>query len=145
MWTLPGLLPGGIRRRAENIWGLVGLRALPHQPVAGAGSPVVEMVHKVRYRGNPSSVAVLDSLIRAEGLRVQHRQIVEQHGAQQDIVDIVLYVDDPDDDGAIGTSSAAPIPTRIQTAIAKLRTSVPRAQVELVAAHTRSPNLSLRA
>ena len=101
------------------------------------------MVHKVRYRGSPSSVVVLDSLLLGEGLRVEHREIVEQQGAQQDIVDVVLYVDDPDVDGALGSSSEALITPKIETAIAKLRISVPRAQAEIVVRHNRSGNMSL--
>ena len=98
------------------------------------------MVQKVRYRGNPSSVAVLDSLLRNEGLRVEHREIVEQHDVSQDIVDVVVYVDDPDVNGAIGTSPEALIQPRIETAIAKLRISVPRAQAQIVATHNGPPH-----
>ena len=94
------------------------------------------MVLKVRYRGNPSSVAVLDSLLRDEGLRVEHREIVERQGVSQDIVDVVVYVDDPDVKGALGTTSLETlIQPRIETAIAKLRLSVPRAQAQIVATH----------
>lgn len=98
------------------------------------------MVHKVRYRGNPSSVGVLDSLLRDEGLHVEHREIVESRGVSQDIVDVVVYVDDPDVNGAVGTSPAMLIQPRIETAIAKLRVSVPRAQVQIVATHNRPPH-----
>jgi hypothetical protein len=91
------------------------------------------MVLKVRYRGNPSSVGVLDSLLRDEGLRVEHREIVEHRAASRDIVDVVIYVDDPDVDRAVGTSPEALIQPRIETAIAKLRISVPRAQAQIVA------------
>ena len=91
-------------------------------------------MHKVRYRGSPSAVAVLDSLLRDEGLTVEHREIVERQGGQQDIVDVVLYVDDPVNT-APGTSSEALIHPRIETAIAKLRISVPRAQAQIVATH----------
>jgi hypothetical protein len=100
-------------------------------------------MQKVRYRGSPSSVGVLDTLLRSEGLRVEHREILEQHGVQQDIVDVVLYVDDPDLHGALGTSSEALITPKIETAIAKLRASVPRAQAQIVATHNRSPHTSL--
>jgi hypothetical protein len=100
------------------------------------------MVQKVRYRGNPSSVGVLDSLLRNEGLRVEHREIVERPGFQQDIVDVVLYVDDPDAN-ALGTSSEALITPKINTAITKLRASVPRAQAQIVATNNRSTHASL--
>jgi hypothetical protein len=98
------------------------------------------MVLKVRYRGNPSSVGVLDSLLRDEGLRVEHREIVEHQGASRDIVDVVIYVDDPDLDGAVGTSPEALIQPRIETAIAKLRISVPRAQAQIVATNYGTSN-----
>jgi hypothetical protein len=102
------------------------------------------MVQKVRYRGNPSSVGVLDSLLRNEGLRVEHREIVERPGFQQDIVDVVLYVDDPDANNALGTSSEALITPKINRAITKLRASVPRAQAQIVVTHNnRSPHASL--
>ena len=55
-------------------------------------------VVKVRYRGSPGSIRLFDSLLRDEGLQVDHRQIVEQPGVQQDIVDVVMYVADPDVD-----------------------------------------------
>jgi len=97
------------------------------------------MVQKVRYRGSPSSVGVLDSLLRDQGLQVDHREIVDQHGAQGDIVDVVIYIDDPDGNGALGTSSEALMKPKIEAAITKLRVSVPRAQVQIVAPHTR-PN-----
>jgi len=100
-----------------------------------------DMVQKVRYRGSPSSVGVLDSLLRTEGLRVDHREIVGLQG-QHDIADVVLYVDDPDADGAPGTLSEASITSKIETAITKLKASVPRAQVQIVAAHNRSPRAS---
>lgn len=101
------------------------------------------MVHKVRYRGSPSSVGVLDSLLRNEGLRVEHREIVEQQGVQQDIVDVVLYVDDPDVNDALGPSSEALITPKIEIAITKLRASAPRAQAQIVATHNRAPHTSL--
>ena len=98
------------------------------------------MVLKVRYRGNPSSVGVLDSLLRDEGLRGEHREIGEHQGASRDIVDVVIYVDDPDVDGAVGTSPEAQIQPRIETAIAKLRISVPRAQAQIVVTHNGPPH-----
>ena len=98
-------------------------------------------MHKVRYRGSPSSVGVLDSLLRNEGLTVEHREIVERQGAQHDIVDVVVYVDDPDVNGALGSSSEALIQPRIETAIAKLRISVPRAQVQIVATRSGLPHV----
>jgi hypothetical protein len=97
------------------------------------------MVHKVRYRGSPSSVGVLDALLRDEGLSVEHREIPERQGVQQDIVDVVVYVEDADVNGAPGTSSDALIEPRIETAIAKLRVSVPRAQAQIVATHNGPP------
>ena len=48
----------------------------------------------------------------------------------------MVYVDDPDVDGAVGTSPEALIQPRIETAIAKLRISVPRAQAQVVATNT---------
>ena len=101
-------------------------------------------MQKVRYRGSPSSVAVLDSLLRDEGLRVDHREIVERQGVSQDIVDVVVYIDDPDVDpdanGAVGASPEALLQPRIETAIAKLRISVPRAQAQIVATHNDPPH-----
>ena len=94
------------------------------------------MVQKVRYRGSPSSVGVLGSLLRDEGLRVEHREVDEQHAARQDIVDVVLYVDDPAENDAPGAPSEALITARIETAISKLRMSVPRAQAQIVARPT---------
>jgi len=93
------------------------------------------MVLKVRLRGSPSSVGVLAALLRDEGLQVEHREIVEQHGTRHDVVDVVLYVDDPD-------VNEAPITAKIETAITKLRMSVPRAQAQIVATN-RSPHTSL--
>jgi hypothetical protein len=93
------------------------------------------MVLKVRLRGSPSSVGVLAALLRDEGLQVEHREIVEQHDTRHDIVDVVLYVDDPDVDEAMITA-------KIETAITKLRMSVPRAQAQIVAT-SRSPHTSL--
>lgn len=101
------------------------------------------MVQKVRYRGSPSSVGVLASLLRDEGLRVEHREIVERQGVQQDIADVVLYVDDPDAIDALGSSLEALITPKIETAIIKLRASVPRAQAQIVATQNRSPHTSL--
>jgi len=93
------------------------------------------MVQKVRYRGSPSSVGVLGALRRDEGLRVEHREVDEQDAARQDIVDVVLYVDDPAENGAPGAPSEA-LTARIETAISKLRLSVPRAQAQIVARPT---------
>ena len=93
------------------------------------------MVQKVRYRGSPSSVGVLGALLRDEGLRVEHRQVDEQDAARQDIVDVVLYVDDPAENDAAGAPSDA-LTARIETAISKLRLSVPRAQAQIVARPT---------
>ena len=90
------------------------------------------MVLKVRYRGSPSSVGVFGSLLRDEGLRVEHREIPERH-VPQDIVDVVFYVDDSVENGAPGTSSEALMTAKIETAISKLRMSVPRAQAQIVA------------
>jgi hypothetical protein len=93
------------------------------------------MVLKVRLRGSPSSVGVLAALLRDEGLQVEHREIVEQQDTRHDIVDVVLYVDDTVVDEALMTS-------KIDTAITKLRMSVPRAQAQIVATN-RSPHTSL--
>jgi len=93
------------------------------------------MVQKVRYRGSPSSVGVLGALLRDEGLRVEHREVDEQDAARQDIVDVVLYVDDPAENDAAGAPSEA-LTARIETAISKLRLSVPRAQAQIVARPT---------
>jgi hypothetical protein len=90
------------------------------------------MVLKVRYRGSPSSVGVFGSLLRDEGLRVEHREIPERH-VPQDIVDVVFYVDDSVENGAPGASSEALITPQIEAAISKLRMSVPRAQAQIVA------------
>jgi hypothetical protein len=94
---------------------------------------------KVRYRGSASSIGLLDSLLRDEGLQVDHRQIVEQPGVQQDIVDVVLYVADPD---ALGTAPAHLIRPKIENAIAALRASVSRAQVEIIATRDAQPRAS---
>jgi hypothetical protein len=94
---------------------------------------------KVRYRGSPSSIGVFDSILRDEGLQVDHRQIVEQLGGQQDIVDVVLYVADPDVNGAPGTAPGPLIKPKIENAIARLRASDPRAQVEIVATRDAQP------
>ena len=96
-------------------------------------------MHKVRYRGSSSSVGVFDSLLRDEGLRVEHRPIAEPPGVQNDLVDVVVYVYDPDVDGALVTTSDAAIMSGIETAIAKLRASVPRAQAQIVVTRTRPP------
>ena len=96
-------------------------------------------MHKVRYRGSPSSVGVFDSLLRDEGLRVEHRAIAEPPGTGPDLVDVVVYVYDPDVDGALGTTSDAVIMSGIETAIAKLRASVPRAQAQIVVTRNRQP------
>jgi len=83
---------------------------------------------------------VLDSLLRDEGLRVEHREIAEQPGVRQDLVDVVVYVyDGLAVDGGLGTSSDALVMSRIETAIAKLRASVPRAQAQLVVTRNRPP------
>jgi len=92
---------------------------------------------KVRYRGSPSSIGLLASLLRDEGLQVDHRQIVEQPGVQQDIVDVVLYVADPDVNGALDAGVLTK--PKIENAIAGLRASVPRAQVEIVATRDAQP------
>ena len=94
---------------------------------------------KVRYRGSASSIVLLDSLLRDEGLQVDHRQIVEQPGVQQDIVDVVLYVADPD---ALGTAPGHLIKPKIENAIAALRASVSRAQVEIIATRDAQPRTS---
>jgi len=94
------------------------------------------MVQKVRYRGSPSSVGVLGSLLRDEGLQVEHREVDEQPDARHDIVDVVLYVDDRAEDGALITA-------RIEAAISKLRMSVPRAQAQIVATQNGPAHTSL--
>ena len=132
MWTVPRLLPGRIRRHAENLRGLVGVPAMQRGRASLSARGIAHMVHKVRYRGSPSSVGVLDSLLRDEGLRVEHREIAEQQGVRQDLVDVVVYVYDPQVDGALGTTSDALIMSGIEAAIAKLRVSVPRAQAQIV-------------
>ena len=97
------------------------------------------MVHKVRLRGSASSVGVLDSLLRDQGLRVEHREIAEQQGVQQDLVDVVIYVNDLDVDDGLATSADSLIMSGIETAIAKLRASVPRAQAQIVVTRNRPP------
>jgi hypothetical protein len=99
------------------------------------------MMHKVRYRGSASSVGVLGSLLRDEGLRAEHREIAERQAVQQDLVDIVVYVYDPDVDGSLGTRCDALVMSGIESAIAKLRVSVPRAQAQIVATRTSSPQV----
>ena len=94
---------------------------------------------KVRYRGSPSSIVHLASLLRDEGLQVDHREIVEQPGVQQDIVDIVLYVADPDVNAAPGAAPGLLIKPKIENAITGLRAIVPRAQVEIVATRAADP------
>ena len=95
------------------------------------------MLHKVRYRGSPTSVAVFDALLRDEGLRVEHRAIGDREGVQPDIADVVIYVDVPDGDAALGPSSVAVITSMIESAITKLRIAVPRAQAQIVATKDR--------
>jgi hypothetical protein len=90
-------------------------------------------VHKVRYRGSSSSVDAFDSLLRDEGLRVEHRAIAERRGVEQDLVDVVVYVSVPDVDGVLDSASDALIISGIQTAIVKLRARAPRAQAQIVA------------
>ena len=94
---------------------------------------------KLRYRGSPSSIGLLDSLLREEGLHVEHRQIVEERGVQQDIVDVVLYVADPDVNGALDAAPGPLTKPKIENAIAGLRATVPRAQVEIVATRDAQP------
>ena len=94
---------------------------------------------KVRYRGSPSSIGLLASLLRDEGLRVDHRTIVEESGVQQDVVDVVLYVADPDVNDALDAAPALLIKPRIENAIAGLRAIVPRAQVEIVETRKTQP------
>jgi len=139
MWTLPWLLPGRIRRRAAVRRGLVGVPALQRRTAERPARGVAHLMHKVRYRGSPSSVGIFDSLLRDEGLRVEHRPIAEPPGTQHDLVDVVVYVYDPAVDGALVTTSDAVIMSGIETAIAKLRASVPRAQAQIVVTHTRPP------
>ena len=81
---------------------------------------------KVRYRGSLASVGLLDELLRDEGLQVDHRQLVEPSGSQQDLVDVVLYVADPVVDGERSTPLEKIIKPKIENALAKLRMSVPR-------------------
>jgi hypothetical protein len=116
----------------------VGVPALSLRPVPPEAG-VVSLGIKIRYRGSPSSIGLLDSLLRDEGLQVERRQIVEQPGVQQDIVDIVLYVADPDVNGALDTAPGPLIKPKIEIAIAALRASVPRAQVEIVATRDAQP------
>ena len=87
---------------------------------------------KVRYRGSASSIGLIDSLLRDEGLRVDHRPIDAQLGVQQDLIDVVLYVADPGVNGEVGATPGRFMKPKIENAIAKLRASVPRAQVEIV-------------
>ncbi len=94
---------------------------------------------KVRYRGSPASIGLLASLLRDEGLQVDHRQIIEQPGVQPDIVDVVLYVADPDVNGAPDGAPGLLIKPKIENAITGLRASVPRAQVEIVATRDVQP------
>ena len=94
---------------------------------------------KVRYRGSPSSIGLLASLLRDEGLKVDHRQIVEQPGVQQDIVDLVLYVADPDVNGSLDAPPGLLTKPKIENAIAGMRAIAPRAQVEIVATRDAQP------
>jgi hypothetical protein len=94
---------------------------------------------KVRYRGSASSVGLLGSLLRDEGLQVDHRQIVEEPGIQQDLIDLVLYVADPDANGALDAAPGLLTKQRIENAIAGLRAVAPRAQVEIVATRVAQP------
>ena len=95
---------------------------------------------KVRYRGSASSVGLIDSLLRDEGLQVDHRPIVAPLGVQQDHIDVVLYVADPDVSGAVDATPERFIKPRIENAIAKLRATVPRAQVEIVPTRDAQPS-----
>ena len=94
---------------------------------------------KVRYRGSPSSIGLFASLLRDQGLNVDHRQIVEQPGVQQDIVDVVLYVAHPDANDALDAAPGPLTKPKIENAIAGLRAIVPRAQVEIVATRSAPP------
>ena len=97
---------------------------------------------KVRYRGSLASVGLLDELLRDEGLQVDHRQLVEPPGSQQDLVDVVLYVADPVVDGDRDVPLEELIKPKIDSALAKLRMSVPRAQAEIVATREQQPPAS---
>ena len=132
MWTLPGLLSGRVRRRAEIRRGLVGVPAVQRRTTMGQARGLAHMVHKVRYRGSPASVGVFDALLRDEGLRVDHREIADRQGVQDDLVDVVVYVSHPDGELGLDATSDVAITSGIETAIAKLRASVPRAQAQIV-------------
>ena len=95
---------------------------------------------KVRYRGSASSIGLIDSLLRDEGLQVDHRPIVVPLGVQQDHIDVVLYVADPDGSGAVDFAPERFIKPKIENAIAKLRATVPRAQVEIVPTRDAQPS-----
>jgi hypothetical protein len=116
----------------------VGVPAVSRRPVS-LEAGVVNSRLKLRYRGSPSSIGLLDSLLRDEGLQVDHRHILEQPGGQRDIVDVVLYVADPDVNDAHGTAPGPLLRSGIENAIAGLRASVPRAQVEIVATREAQP------
>lgn len=98
---------------------------------------------KVRYRGSASSIGLIDSLLRDEGLQVDHRPIAASLGVQQDLIDVVLYVADPDVNGDVGAAPGRFIKPKIENAIAKLRASVPRAQVEIVPTRDARPPASV--
>jgi hypothetical protein len=85
---------------------------------------------KIRYRGSPAPVDVLDALLRAEGLKVDHKPVVVSSAGGDNVVTVVLYIA-----GAGAPSGEEQDPgmrPMVDTAIGRFKLQFPRTQLEIV-------------
>jgi hypothetical protein len=85
---------------------------------------------KIRYRGSPAPVDVLDALLRAEGLRVDHRPVVVSSAGGDNVVAVVLYIADAGEPS--GEDQVADVRPMVDTAIGRFKLQFPRTQLEIV-------------
>jgi hypothetical protein len=83
---------------------------------------------KVRFRGSPSFVGMLAQMLRDEGLEVDYAPPLEDRGAGDTLVEVVLYVAGKGVDVAV----VALVGDKVGAAIKRFRERVPRAQVNIV-------------
>ena len=86
------------------------------------------MTLHVRYRGSGAFASLFAQLLRDEGLEVQHAPIVEERGAGEVAVDVIMYVSDKAAGAAIGWV----LRDQVAAVIQKFKERQSRAEIKII-------------
>ncbi len=119
----------------RGLWGsLLQPGSIPDRVVSGncrwRAVPSLVVGFKIRYRGSPAPVDVLDALLRAEGLKVDHKPVVVSTAGGDNVVAVVLYIADAGEPS--GEDQGAGVRPMVDTAIGRFKLQFPRAQLEIL-------------